>query len=139
MTSVGGRYSPESFLPRREGAACRECEIPLTRQGEALPLGWPVPSSTASLGRGRLPDSGAQSMESQQCRDSNYILQGVIIMNKMLLWSPSPCSYVLSPHCPELGWEKGMLFMGPTKTPRGIGCDHRDDQGSNHSEPRSLC
>ena len=100
MTSVGGRYSPESSLPRREGAACRECEIPLTRQGEALPLGWPVPSSTASLGRGRLPDSGAQSMEAQQCRDSNYILQGVIIMNKdavvvsisLLLCSLSPLS-----------------------------------------------
>lgn len=58
---------------------------------------------------------------------------------QVLLWCPSAYSFVLSLYCPEHGWERGLLFMGPSKMPRDMSCKCRDDGSSNHAAFIKSC
>jgi hypothetical protein len=59
MISLAGKHSLVSFFPRREGAACRDLEIALVLQREALPLGRAACTGSA-WGRVVCLNSGAQ-------------------------------------------------------------------------------
>lgn len=118
MTSGAGRGSSRVFLCSREGAVCSEPEGPLVLQGEALPLGG-LRSVLPPPGRGSLPTLGAQGVEAHPHTGSGHSLQTAFIMNTGAVVAPSDLN--LCPLCcPELRWEKGLLFMGPSKTPRGM-------------------